>query len=111
MSYYGVNRGLVPGVYQTWKECERNVKGFKGVRYKKFSTYEEAKSFSEEEQVVIVPKKHSHQAKENRQQQDDFNKIYSKAGTYIDGKFVPTNYSNITPLTAANSNNSASSML
>lgn len=42
--YYDVNQGHQPGVY-TWHECERNVKGFKGARFKKFNTFNEAEAF------------------------------------------------------------------
>lgn len=43
--YYAVRTGRQTGVFQTWEECERYVKGFPGARYKKFSTQDEAKSF------------------------------------------------------------------
>ena len=35
--YYGVKVGRVPGVYETWNECEAQVKGFKGAEYKSFA--------------------------------------------------------------------------
>ncbi|CAO3634732.1 unnamed protein product [Mucor hiemalis] len=43
--YYAVNQGHQPGVYTTWHECEQNVKGFKGARFKKFNTFNEAVAF------------------------------------------------------------------
>lgn len=44
--YYAVKIGLTPGVYETWAECEAQVKGFSGARYKSFSTREEACAFA-----------------------------------------------------------------
>lgn len=40
--YYTVWKGFEPGVYKTWKECEAQVKGFAGARYKSFGSREEA---------------------------------------------------------------------
>ncbi|MDR7870967.1 MAG: ribonuclease H family protein [Tissierellaceae bacterium] len=45
--YYAVKNGRNPGIYYTWAECESEVKGFAGAKYKKFSTYEEAVNFIE----------------------------------------------------------------
>ena len=40
--FYVVWRGLVPGVYESWEECEAQVKGYEGAVYKSFKTREEA---------------------------------------------------------------------
>lgn len=45
--YYGVKGGRNPGIYNTWTECENEVKGYKGAKYKKFKTFEEARDFVE----------------------------------------------------------------
>jgi ribonuclease HI len=42
--YYVVWRGVEPGIYLTWEECERQVKGFTNPKYKAFGNEEEAKS-------------------------------------------------------------------
>ncbi len=42
---YAVARGRVTGCFNTWAECEKQVKGFPGGRYKKFSTRAEAEAF------------------------------------------------------------------
>ncbi len=36
VKYYGVKRGLVPGVYTSWDECKAQVDGFSGAEYKSF---------------------------------------------------------------------------
>ena len=43
--YYAVREGRSIGVYETWVECESQVRGYSGASYKKFSTYEEAVDF------------------------------------------------------------------
>lgn len=40
--YYVVWAGVCPGIYTTWDECQVQVKGFKGARYKSFATRAEA---------------------------------------------------------------------
>ncbi len=40
--FYVVWKGKVPGVYQTWEECEKQVKGAEEAKYKSFETIEEA---------------------------------------------------------------------
>ncbi|KAG5446428.1 Ribonuclease H1 [Clonorchis sinensis] len=47
MPYYAVKTGRSRGVFSTWSECEQMVKGFSGAKYKKFSTYDDARRFSE----------------------------------------------------------------
>lgn len=44
-SYYAVKEGKTPGIYSTWAECEREVKGYSGAKYKKFATKKEAEEF------------------------------------------------------------------
>ena len=46
--YYAVRQGHVPGVYTTWADCEKQVKGFGGAIYKSFPTEVEARAFVED---------------------------------------------------------------
>ncbi|XP_059151679.1 ribonuclease H1-like isoform X2 [Physella acuta] len=43
--FYAVKRGRVPGVYATWSECEKQIKGFPNPAFKKFSTEADCHSF------------------------------------------------------------------
>uniref|UniRef100_A0A7E4VBB0 Ribonuclease H1 n=1 Tax=Panagrellus redivivus TaxID=6233 RepID=A0A7E4VBB0_PANRE len=45
MPFYAVALGKKPGVYNTWPECQEQVNGFHGARFKKFNTAEEAADF------------------------------------------------------------------
>lgn len=40
--FYVVWQGLSPGIYDSWEECEQQVKSFAGARFKAFNTIEEA---------------------------------------------------------------------
>ncbi len=54
-TYYAVKNGREPGIYRTWAECEAQVKGFKGAKYKKFLSYEEALDFINDEGDFLRP--------------------------------------------------------
>ncbi len=43
--FYAVKIGKNPGIYESWDECELQVKGFKDAKYKSFSTLEEAQAY------------------------------------------------------------------
>lgn len=53
--YYAVKIGKNPGVYNSWEECEKEVKGFKGAKYKKFSSLEQAQDFIKVEEDLLRP--------------------------------------------------------
>jgi len=40
--WYAVRVGKTPGLYKTWGDCERQVSGFSGARYKGFPCRNEA---------------------------------------------------------------------
>lgn len=44
-NYYGVKEGAVVGVYESWSECQEQIKGYPGAVYKKFKTRDEAYKF------------------------------------------------------------------
>ena len=46
--FYAVRNGRAPGIYMTWADCEKQVKGFGGAIYKSFSTEAEARAFVED---------------------------------------------------------------
>ncbi|SDJ11412.1 ribonuclease H [Natribacillus halophilus] len=47
--YYVVWHGRTPGIYQTWAECQKQVNGFKGARFKSFTSRQEAERAYESE--------------------------------------------------------------
>ncbi|KAI8877759.1 hypothetical protein K501DRAFT_163588, partial [Backusella circina FSU 941] len=44
--FYAVYRGRKAGVFETWDECQQQVKGFSKPVYRKFKTFAEASAFS-----------------------------------------------------------------
>ena len=40
--YYVVWKGVSPGVYHSWTDCQLQIKGYEGALYKSFDTWEEA---------------------------------------------------------------------
>ena len=37
--WYAVRKGNNPGVYTSWADCERQVKGFSGAEFKSFQVF------------------------------------------------------------------------
>lgn len=54
--YYGVKKGKVVGVFESWDECKNSIEGFSGAEYKSFPTYEEAKAYAEGVDITEVHK-------------------------------------------------------
>ncbi|MBU5425407.1 ribonuclease H family protein [Tissierella pigra] len=77
--YYGVRKGRFPGIYETWKKCEEQIRGYSGAEYKKFPTYEEALMFIDggNQAIDLVDEK---DLKEN------------EAIAYVDGSFDIKNF-------------------
>lgn len=45
---YVVKVGKIPGIYESWTDCEAQVKGFKGAQYKSFTNRKEAEEYLNE---------------------------------------------------------------
>ena len=43
-NFYAVRKGVCPGIYKSWEECQRNVTGFSGAEFKGFKTLEEGQA-------------------------------------------------------------------
>ena len=52
-SYYAVKNGMVPGIYQTWEECQAQTSGYKGAEYKKFNSVDEANTYMNTKKVAL----------------------------------------------------------
>ena len=73
MKYYAVKNGRHKGVYTTWKECEAEIKGFKGAVYKSFPTKEEAEAFAQQENIKYIETS----AKTGYNIKEAFNELYT----------------------------------
>jgi ribonuclease HI len=54
--YYVVWKGHKPGIYTSWAECEKQVKGFAAAQYKSFASFREAESAYRSEYQVFKGK-------------------------------------------------------
>lgn len=52
--FYAVKIGKIPGIYSTWVETEKQVKGFPGAVYKSFSTMGEATEYISCEKISKI---------------------------------------------------------
>lgn len=43
--YYAVRKGRIPGIYETWSDCQKQVIGFPGAAFKGFPSFAEAEAF------------------------------------------------------------------
>lgn len=57
--FYAVKAGRNPGIYTTWKECEKNVKGYSGAVYKSFPTRQEAENYLGNTNETLIAEKPS----------------------------------------------------
>jgi viroplasmin and RNaseH domain-containing protein len=48
---YAVRKGRIVGLYKTWEECEKQVKGYKGAEYKSFKTTMEVNGYMNRTEV------------------------------------------------------------
>ena len=44
-NFYCVIKGRIPGIYTNWADCEKQVKKFKGAKFKGFATMEQAQQY------------------------------------------------------------------
>ena len=47
MKYYAVKNGRKAGIYTSWDQCEKQVTGYSGAKYKSFTSREEAEAYIE----------------------------------------------------------------
>ena len=42
--FYVVWKGYKPGIYQSWSDCKEQIEGFKGARYKSYTSMTTART-------------------------------------------------------------------
>lgn len=53
---YAVKRGNIPGIYTSWSECQKQVKGFKGAKFKGFDNPFKAEEWMNSKEEIIEDK-------------------------------------------------------
>ena len=81
--WYSVHTGKIPGVYPTWKECQAQVSGWKGAKFKKFETQQDAEYFFKHgsDRSIVVEAK----------QKQGSSKPKSHVSVYTDGSCIRKN--------------------
>lgn len=87
--YYAVRKGLTPGIYLSWADCQKNIKGFSGAEYQGFETIEEAAAF-----LGGAPGVQSAKTEAGDQQEPDWGLEretgrQNRAVAYVDGSYNP----------------------
>ncbi len=59
MPHYAVKKGRIPGIYETWDECKKQVHKFPNAKYKKFDSREQAILFWKQDHDHILEKQTS----------------------------------------------------
>jgi ribonuclease HI len=94
--YYAVHKGHIPGIYNKWSDCEKQIKKFVNAEFKKFASKEDAQNFVLNGFGVNKPKfikKKETSDKKNNDKiekeciEDESDKIY----IYTDGSFIRSN--------------------
>ncbi len=78
-NFYAVKQGRKPGVYNTWAQCEEQIKGFSGAKYKKFTNREEAEIFA----GLMNKKNDVNENMEDENTKQECDTLYA----YVDGSF------------------------
>ena len=75
--YYAVKVGKTPGIYFTWADCSAQVTGYKGAKFKSFTTIEEALEFIGDSKIKDVKKEQATNSKESYNKNANTNTIKS----------------------------------
>ena len=85
-NFYVVVKGVVPGIYTTWAECQKNTNGYPGAVFKGFVTKEEAQVFLasqlKSEKDVCLEGQIEHIKDEDKEA-----KRVAEAVAYVDGSY------------------------
>ena len=76
--YYVVWKGVSPGIYDSWTDCQLQTKGYDGAQYKSFDTREEAERAFSSSPYEYIGKNASKKVDALKQLPDNFDMISTK---------------------------------
>lgn len=88
MSFYAVRFGKIPGIYTCWNECRKQVTGFKGAIYKKFSSKQLAEEFCNNKSKTYNRKQQSQTLKRTNPIKKDIHKDPNALYIFTDGSSI-----------------------
>lgn len=83
-NFYAVKKGLTPGIYTNWPDCQAQINGYSGAVYKGFATLDEAKAFMGGQAQVFGQVDHMKDRAPKEEQTD------TEAVAYVDGSYDVT---------------------
>jgi ribonuclease HI len=93
-TYYVVHKGRNPGIYNSWKDCQKQIDKYEGAIFKKFSDENEAKTFLENgfgnnKKPRIVTRRENDDKKNNNKIEEEIdNDPSQKIFIYTDGSCI-----------------------
>lgn len=89
MKIYAVRKGVKPGLYETWKECEEQVKGYSEAEFQRFNSRENALAYLGigEPELVEIMQEITNYTK-NEPVEEVCHSIYENYA-YVDGSYNP----------------------
>ncbi|WP_294188845.1 ribonuclease H family protein [uncultured Clostridium sp.] len=82
-NYYAVKVGFKTGIFRSWEECSKYVKGYPGAKYKGFATLAEAEAFMNGSRVEASSKSiKSTRAENDKVYKVDLKRFNSETKTY-----------------------------
>jgi ribonuclease HI len=88
MSFYAVRFGKIPGIYTCWNECRKQVTGFKGAIYKKFSNKQLAEEFCNNKSKTYNIKQQLRTLKRTKTVKKNINKDPNALYIFTDGSSI-----------------------
>lgn len=82
---YAVKNGHQTGLFKTWAECQEQVKGFSGAKFKSFLSEESARDYLESDEPI--------NQKETKDNQPDIDHNDGQLHVYVDGSNKDGQYS------------------
>lgn len=86
MGYYAVSKGRERGIYTSWEECNRQVHGYSGCKFKKFQTKSEAQNYLNQGEINNEGKKKTSTKNDQCPKQTVITQLQkSEMVAYVDG--------------------------
>lgn len=93
--YYAVKCGVKPGIYETWAECEIQIKGFSSAQYKSFGSIAEAEKYMSGEEDISAESvnfENKHMSEQmNEQVEEELRRLgEDEVIAFVDGSYSST---------------------
>lgn len=88
MKYYAVKLGRQPGIYQTWAQCQEQIRGVSGAIYKSFTSLSDAEQYIQEPLSEVSTKENISSSDINEHINQELLKLKdNEVVAFVDGSF------------------------